>query len=216
MKLLMNFSCKKLFLNILVIGCMVVPCYIIYETFVTHRINYIPGIIVIAVDIIALFWNISVLSHYKYNKPGFVLTFIAMLSISIALSYAHIRPLEKARIVATEFVNNIIENRNTEAQYNVYINHALPDTNILYGRYLCVMNILSTELNIYSDGTYMKYDLAFPAEERGYIKADSQYVYFLDTFGELRNKYKYTYSTEFECLILYDYYFSDVAEFYRR
>lgn len=99
-----KLSLHKLFLNILVLVCIVVPCWIAYEIFVSKSLSLASSGAILAVDIGVLIWNISVLRHYKHQSPSFFLTTFAILFICIVLAFLGVEPLASMKDTAIDAV----------------------------------------------------------------------------------------------------------------
>lgn len=92
-----GFSIRKLFLNILVLVCLIVPIWVAYQMFGSHTLPLVYGGIILVVDIGVLIWNISVLRHYSHESPGFWLTIFIIAACLTILSFVGVQPLEDYR-----------------------------------------------------------------------------------------------------------------------
>lgn len=90
-----NFSSKKLFLDLLVTGLLVVTGWIGYQVFILHQWSPLVGSAGFLVDISVLVWFISVLHsrYYRHSKPSFKSVFLSLFGISVVLAFAGVEPL---------------------------------------------------------------------------------------------------------------------------
>jgi hypothetical protein len=111
-KLLRGFSFKKLFLDLLVIVCLVVAVWTAYRLFYLHKLTPIFGSIVFIVDIIVLIWSIYVLRNRNYiaKKPGFFLVFFSVLAIFLVLAFAGVQPIAGYKDTVASTVKSTVQN----------------------------------------------------------------------------------------------------------
>jgi hypothetical protein len=90
-----RFSIRKLFLDLLVIVCLVVAGWMGYQLFISRELNPVVGSIVLIVDIGVLIWNVAVLrsNYYRRMFPSFKLVFLPLLGIALILTFAGVQPL---------------------------------------------------------------------------------------------------------------------------
>lgn len=99
-----RFSIRKLFLNLLVIVCLVVAGWMGYQLFISHELNPVFGSIVLIVDIGVLIWNLAVLrsNYYRRMFPSFKVVFLPLFAVVLILAFAGVQPL-------VEYKDNIID-----------------------------------------------------------------------------------------------------------
>ncbi len=106
-----RFSIRKLFQNLLVIGCLVVAGWVGYQLFVPHSLDPVIGSIIFIVDIGVLIWNVVVLRgyYYKGKHPSFKLVLLLLLVVVLILAFVGIEPLSSYKDSIVDQVTNTIK-----------------------------------------------------------------------------------------------------------
>lgn len=213
-----NFSARKLFLNLLVIVCLGVAGWTGYQLFVLHELSPVSGSVIFIVDIGVLVWNISVLrsSHHRWKTPSFKLTFFSLLGIALVLAFAGIQPLAeyKDRMLSLIPSGGVSTLPQQEAPL------------VPYGTYKHTLGAWEQILTLNSNGTYEAMGTIIPftapklssgSIDRGTYRIDLNYLYITPDITGHTAKYKYRYSSEFQCLYIYTSSYSETPEaFYKR
>ena len=106
-----RFSIRKLFLDLLVIVCLIVAGWVGYQLFFSHKLEPVMGSIIFIVDIGVLIWNIAVLRNHYYKRmyPSFKMVFLSLLVISIILAFAGVQPLSSYKGLVVDRVASVID-----------------------------------------------------------------------------------------------------------
>lgn len=106
-----RFSIRKLFLDSLVIVCLIVAGWVGYQLFVLHNLDPVMGSIIFIVDVGVLIWNVTVLRNHYYRRmyPSFKIVFLLLFAVVLILAFAGIEPLASYKDLAIEQVTSIID-----------------------------------------------------------------------------------------------------------
>lgn len=106
---------RKLFLYLLLLACLVVAIYTSYLLF-TSQTDPIIGSIVLAVDILVLFWNWSLVKKYRTSSSSVVVIFVlvALLAGTTAV-YAGYEPAVEMRDNIVSKWQNIVSDKEQPA-----------------------------------------------------------------------------------------------------
>ncbi len=106
-----SFSFRKLFLDVLVLVCLVVAGISGYRLFYEHSVDIVWGITVFLVSIGVLIWNASLLRSSKlaYKRPSFKLFFFLLLGVFLVLAFAGVQPLASYKDAAIDEVGSWVE-----------------------------------------------------------------------------------------------------------
>jgi len=113
-----KFSIRKLFLDLLVIVCLVVVGWTGYQLFILRNLDPMMGSIIFTVGIGGLIWNIVVLRSHYYRgmNPSFKMVFLPLLAVIIILAFAGIEPLSSYKESIIDQVTTEIKNINFDVE----------------------------------------------------------------------------------------------------
>jgi len=197
-----GLTAKKAFLIFLIIACSTAAIYTGYLLF-THRIDRIVGIIILAVNIGVLIWNISLLRKWRVRARTVVaIAIVIALLFSATGAFAGVEPLASYKDNIAAKVGSILPQTASE---NL-------DSNKLHGTYTATIFDPLTGRSARMTATFTGDTMTFYNELVGkgiyeyFIPGDlgsAQVIILTDVATNETTNYRFKYVTEYNCFTIW-------------